>query len=100
MKKMKVKSVNVKIILPTSILAVLLLISGIISIRNVNSMMKGSKEISDNYAMSLSYLGEVSEHFQSLHGIIYAHCLAGDSASKESLTAEENQMRIKIQDAF
>ena len=41
-----------------------------------------NKEVSDNYATSMSLLGEISTDFEEMEKIAYAHCVAeSDSAN-------------------
>lgn len=94
---MKNASIKFKIMFPITILAVLLLVSGIVSIVNLRGMLSAGQEISGNYAQSISKLGTIAEDFQALHRVIYAHCLSEDSAAKQELTTEANALREDIQ---
>lgn len=81
-------SVKFKIMLPVALISILLIVSSITSIRIANNMLSVGQEISDNYSASLVQLGEISEKFEMLNGIIYKHCIATDSTAKEKLVKD------------
>lgn len=91
--------VKSKILLPIIILAVLLVIGGVVSVASVERMRRAGTKISDDYAKSISEMGDIAEDFQSLHRVIYAHCLGKDSDTKEKLSQEASALRESIQTA-
>ena len=46
-----------------------------------------NKEVSDNYATSMSLLGEISTDFEEMEKIAYAHCVAESDSAMRSLEA-------------
>lgn len=94
---MKNASIKVKVMLPISALAVLLLISGLVNIRNLGAMRDVGQEVSEYYAESISTLGEIAKDFQSLHRVIYEHCLSEDKEEMERLAVEASSLRDQIQ---
>jgi methyl-accepting chemotaxis protein len=100
-KESKLGNVGIKekILFPIIILTLLLLISGVVSAVSLRRMLNAGTEISDNYAKSISEMGEIAEDFQSLHRVVYAHCLGKDSETKEKLSQEASALRESIQTA-
>lgn len=94
---MKNASMKVKVMLPISVLAVLLLVSALINIGNLRAMLRAGQEVSERYAESISKLGEIAKDFQSLHRVIYEHCLSDDKEVMEKLAVEATTLREAIQ---
>ena len=84
---MKIKNISVKlkIMLPVALLVIIIVISNLTSFKIANNMLHVGTEISDNYSASLVQLGEISEKFEKLNGIIYKHCIATDDDQKIEL---------------
>ncbi|MCI7061712.1 MAG: methyl-accepting chemotaxis protein [Lachnospiraceae bacterium] len=97
MKKIDLRSIPVKVILPVSVLGIMLLLCSIMSISQLRGMLRASQTISDRYAQNISKLGEIAEDFQSLHRVIYEHCLTEDKAGREDLSTEASSLRSDIQ---
>ncbi len=98
-KKIDMNSVKWKVMVPTTMLGAMLLICGILCIGQLRGMLRSSQTISDRYAQNTTKLGEIAEDFQSLHRVIYEHCLTSDSASLENLSTEASTLRSNIQTA-
>ena len=98
-KKIDINSVKWKVMVPTTMLGAMLLICGILCIGQLRGMLRSSQTISDRYAQNTTKLGEIAEDFQSLHRVIYEHCLTSDSASLENLSTEASTLRSNIQTA-
>ena len=84
-KKIDINSVKWKVMVPITMLGAMLLICSILCIGQLRGMLRSSQTISDRYAQNITKLGEIAEDFQSLHRVIYEHCLTSDSASLENL---------------
>lgn len=97
--KIDKNSVKWKVMLPITMLGAMLLLCGILCIGQLKGMLRASQMISERYAQNISKLGEIAEDFQSLHRVVYAHCLAEDKASKEELAVEASSLRSDIQGA-
>lgn len=78
-------SIKIKIMLPVALMAILLVVSSVTTIRIANNMLNIGQEISDNYSASLVQLGEISEKFEVLNGIVYKHCIATDENTQNEL---------------
>lgn len=96
MRLVKNISVKWKSLLNVIILAVLLVITGVLSFSNLSSVMKASEEISENYAQSISLLGKITSDFESLNQIVYAHCIADDKATMDNLVSKSVNLKISI----
>ncbi len=92
MKLLKNVSVKWKGMLSVVVLAVLLAVLGLTSLSNLSSVMKASREISDNFAESISLLGTVSSDFESLNQVIYAHVIADDNATRDTYTKKAQSL--------
>lgn len=97
MNVMKNASMKVKVMLPISTLAVLLLVSALVNIRNLGAMRDVGQEVSEHYAESISLLGAIARDFQSLHRVVYEHCLSDDKEEMERLAVEASSLREQIQ---
>lgn len=98
MKLMRNVSVKIKILLPVVILGVLLLASSAISMLSLNNVMVKSTDISDNYAMSIEQLGQISSDFESLNRVVYAHCIVSTQAMRDNLEAEAEALKKSIEE--
>ena len=97
--KIDKNSVKWKVMLPITMLGIMLFLCSILCIGQLKGMLRASQMISDRYAQNISKLGEIAENFQSLHRVVYAHCLAEDKASTEELATEASSLRSDIQGA-
>lgn len=82
------KGIRTKILVPVLTMAVLLIVSCVVSISNLNKMMDISNEITGNYSEGITLLGDMSEDFASIRRIVYAHAIADDAESKTTLETE------------
>ena len=83
--KLKNISIKFKIMLPVALIVALLVISNLTSFKIANNMLNVGKDISDNYSANLVQLGDISQKFEKLNGIIYKHCIATDGDAKDEL---------------
>ncbi len=98
-KKVKQKrrsSIRVKIIVPTLILAILLIVSCACNYASTAVMMKASSNISDKYAQNISNLGKLSASFESMQKIIYAHSIATTNNTKSKLTMQYKDEKSEV----
>lgn len=79
-------------------LAILIVIIGLVSLNNLNSINRASKEISDNYAESISLLGKISSDFESLNQVIYAHIIADSDSARSVYTQKSKTLSSDIED--
>ena len=94
---MKNISVKIKIMVPIFLLIMLIVASCMVSQIGTTNMMNASEEISGDYAVSIEQLGEVSEAFADLQRIAYAHCVAPDDATMNSLETEMDDINTEMQ---
>ena len=90
-------SITLKVLIPIGLLGIMLLISSILSIANMNNMKKSSTDITENYASGIRELGDLNTDFQSLRRIIYAYCVAGDEAMQKTLEEQQKQLHTNIE---
>ena len=96
MKIMKNVSVTIKILLPVALLSALLIVTCISSVKRMEAMQEVSNEISQNYAMSISQLGDIGIEFEALQRIAYAHCVADGEESEKALQTEAATLKEEI----
>ncbi len=91
MKIMKNVKVKVKILLPVALLSILLIVTCISSVQHMKTMQDVSNEISQNYALSVSQLGNIGIKCESLQRIAYADCISdsGESLEEEAAALKE-----------
>ena len=70
-KQKRRSSIRVKIVVPTLILAILLITSAVCNYASTAVMMNASNKISEKYAQNISNLGKLSASFESMQKIIY-----------------------------
>lgn len=89
---MRNRGIGFKVMLPVILLAVLLIGACYVSLANMDTMMEASGEISENYAVSMSWLGSLSTSFEALERTAYAHCISEDSESMRKYEEELEQI--------
>ena len=87
---MKNIKISYRIIVPLIIIVLMLLVSCIGTIVNEEKMYSISEEMSENYAASVSLLGDISTNVESIKRIAYAHCSALRDQDMEKLEVEYN----------
>jgi len=95
-KQKRSSSIRVKIIVPTLILAILLIVSCVCNYASTATMMKASSNISDKYAQNISNLGKLSASFESMQKIIYAHSIATTKNTKSKLTKQYKDEKAEV----
>ncbi len=93
-------SVRIKTVIPVVILVICMLLVGIFSITNLDSVMDESRAVTEKYSRSISYLGEMSTVFQKQHRIAYAYFSLEDAYSKQMLKKENNELLEEIEQIF
>lgn len=82
--------------IPIMLLAAVQVITVIVNTSSMDSIMDASKEVSDNYAASMSLLGEISTDFEEMEKIAYAHCVADSASTMRSLEASIKDVYAEI----
>ena len=96
-KFLKDLSIRYKILIPVAILGILMFAMGIFSLRSTSQIMEASRTVSDNYAMKIEKLGEVTAAYQTLRRVAFAHIVAeGDTELQGVLLEEANQLKAEI----
>ena len=81
-------SVRIKVMGPIILIAVLMLIVGMVNNSGIKNVMKQTRTISNNQAMSIMYIGDVAREFETLEKIAYAHIVAPDEETMRSLESQ------------
>jgi len=92
-------SVKIKIMLPVLLLVVLTLLTCVTSLMSMSEMQDASIVISDNYAESMSFLGDLSTNFEAIERVAYAHCATDDDTAMRSLEKEVEGIAAEINQA-
>ncbi len=95
-KQKRRSSIRVKIIVPTLMLAILLVVSCVCNYASTATMMKASSNISDKYAQNISNLGKLSTSFESMQKTIYAHSIATTASNKDKLSQQYLAEKKKV----
>lgn len=95
-KQKKRSSIRVKIIVPTLIVAILLIVSCVCNYASTSVMMQTSSNISEKYAQNISNLGKLSASFESMQKIIYAHAIATTNNTKSKLTKQYKDEKAEV----
>lgn len=90
--EMKNLSIRMKIMIPILMLVVLLFTTFLESYMNMSKMKDAGMVITDVYAKSMAYLGDISSEVGLLQSAAYAHCTATDSEMKASVENEVNTL--------
>ena len=86
---MKNISIGLKVMLPVILLAFILAGTCYSNVASMDRMMEASREISGNYAKSMSLLGDVSTSFETLEKVAYAHSV---TSNEENMRRHEEEM--------
>ena len=89
-------SLKIKVILPVVFLIIMLMFSGFMSINVARIMLNSSNEISENYTTGLVTIGSISEKFEKMNRIVYAHCLAIENVTREDFIEEYGKLKDEI----
>ncbi len=87
---MKNISIGLKVMLPVILLALLLAGTSYYSTTGMDRIMLANREVSGNYAKSMSLLGDVSTAFEALQRAAYAHNLA---SGEENMRKHEEDIK-------
>ncbi|MGN0329576.1 MAG: methyl-accepting chemotaxis protein [Lachnospira sp.] len=88
MKLMKNFKVLTKIMIPMAMLTVQLIVIVLVGLACISSVMDSSKEVSDNYAVSVSQLGDIATDFEELEKLAYAHCVADNASTMRDIETQ------------
>lgn len=88
MQILKNVSLQVKLLIPITILSVAMVVSALSSRYIAEQMHEASNELSVNYTESVIRLNTLSKEFECLKGSVYAHVLATDEAEMTAYDAE------------
>lgn len=90
-------SIRFKILIPVTVLGILMLALGIVSIQSARQIMAAGDEISGNCAVKIEQLGDVTSSYQTLRRVAFAHIVAqGDTALQENLMEEADTLKATI----
>ena len=97
MKLFRNLNVRLKILIPVSLLGVMLLITGVMSVINMQRIMNASKQISEEYSEAAIQFGRFSSQFESLQKTIYALIVADNTGTMENLTEEAETLYVGLE---
>ena len=90
-------SIRFKILVPVAILGVLMFAMGAESLVSTAQIMEASELVSDNYAMKIEKLGDITAAYQTLRRVAFAHIVAaGDKELQATLLDEANSLKETI----
>lgn len=96
MKFVKNASVKLKIMGPVVLLAAFLILTGFTSVYRMRSMQDVSEEISQNYATSISQLGDINADFETLQKLAFEHIVAEDDETSAKLETQIASVESEI----
>lgn len=102
MKKRKLKdiSVRMKIMGPVILIAILMIVISLVNNDGMRDIMTETRDISNDHAMSIMYIGDIAKDFENLQRIANAHILAPDDATMRKLEAEVDEAYADITEAI
>ena len=89
-------SIRYKILVPVALLGCLLIALAVMSIQSANQIMDAGEEISENYAVKIEQLGDISADYQRLRRVAFAHIIADSDTLQESLESEADSLKSEI----
>lgn len=95
-KFLKDLSIRFKILIPVACLGILMLVMGIVSLWGVAQITENSRAISDNYAMKIEKLGNVTSYYQTLRRVAFAHIVADTKDLEKNLEEEAAALKESI----
>lgn len=98
MKVFRNLNIRLKIMIPVSLLGVMLLITGLTSVINMQSIMSASRKISEEYSETAIEFGKFSSQFESLQKTIYALIVADNTGTMENLTEEAEALYVGLEE--
>lgn len=95
-KFLKDLSIRYKILIPVAIMGCLMILLGVTSITSSTRIMNSSEEISNNYAMKIEQLGDITSKYQTLRRVAFAHIIADNDELRKSLEDEQESLKADI----
>ena len=92
------KSIGFKIASGYAVLAVLVLVSGLISLYQMNGMQKNTKDIINQNIPALNKIHNVNYYTEHIMSISMQHILSSDAAAKTTLEEERDQYIRNVAD--
>lgn len=87
--------IGVKTFMPMIFLLVMVLLSGMATVLNTQTIMKSSKEITNIHFSNVYYFQELNCKFAQLQRITYEYCLAEEESVKRELEAELDRIYLE-----
>ncbi len=89
-------SIRLKILIPVSLLGLLMLILGIVSLNRANRIMKTSEDITSDYVVRIEQIEETMIAYQSLRRVAFAHIVEDDAQKMQTLVQEADELKAEI----
>lgn len=90
------KSITIKVLLPVFLLALVSIITAVLSMRNVRELQTYSNEISGTSIEQLTILNQVAGGFKDLETLAYQMCVSSSKADREQMLANADTMRADV----
>ncbi len=87
-------SIRIKILVPVGLMGILMFALGIMSFSSSRTIMGASNKISENYAMKIEKLGDITAAYQTLRRVAFAHIVAVGNTKLQS-TLEDEELSLK-----
>lgn len=87
--------IGVKTFIPMIFLLVMVLLSGMATVLNTQTIMKSSKEMTNIHFSNVYYFQELNCKFAQLQRITYEYCLAEEESVKRELEAELDRIYLE-----
>lgn len=89
-------SIRYKILIPVALLGALLVFLAVTSIQSASQIMDASEEISENFALKIEQLGDISTSYQTLRRVAFAHIVADTEELQKTLEEEAASLKEEI----
>lgn len=95
-KFLKDLSIRIKILGPVALMGALLILLGVTSIANSTRLKSSSSDVSENYAVKIELLGDITSSYQTLRRVAFAHIIADNDELRQSLMDEQSSLKESI----
>lgn len=89
-------SIRFKVLVPIGLITTLLVVMGVFSMIGFSGMMTESKKITGDYSAGIATISDLNRDFQSIHRVIFEHCLASNNATRDDLTKEYEELKERF----
>lgn len=96
MNKKRRTSIRMHIMIPVVVLGIVVIVSNLIAMANIQQVNKNAEQIADHYMSSLTKLSSIKQQIQQLHNLGLSHIVATNDLSmiKTINTIKENEVKL------